>query len=335
MTPDDRPAIAVEHLAKRFGDFQALDDVSFEVRRGEIMGFVGPNGAGKSTLIRILCGLLRPSGGRAEVAGIDIARDPEGVRRRIGYMSQKFSLYDDLTVAENLRFFGGVYGVPAAAIGERLRFAIGMAGLAGREDALVATLAGGWKQRLALGCAILHRPQVLFLDEPTTGLDPEARASMWAEIARLAGDDALAILLTTHYLDEADRLAGRLAIVDRGRVVAEGSPDALKRELRGDAIHVELGGDHERERVTSALAAVPGLSEIIVNERSLHARAEDGARTVPAVLAALEGAELEVASVTVARPSLDDVYLRFAGRTFRAAEQQSADQTEKTKEAAR
>ncbi|HEX7640037.1 MAG TPA: ABC transporter ATP-binding protein, partial [Burkholderiaceae bacterium] len=234
MTPDDRPAIAVEHLAKRFGDFQALDDVSFEVRRGEIMGFVGPNGAGKSTLIRILCGLLRPSGGRAEVAGIDIARDPEGVRRRIGYMSQKFSLYDDLTVAENLRFFGGVYGVPAAAIGERLRFAIGMAGLAGREDALVATLAGGWKQRLALGCAILHRPQVLFLDEPTSGVDPGSRRRFWNLIQDLAAQ-GVGVLVSTHYMDEAEYCM-RVAMIAAGRLIALGSPRELKQGALGGTL---------------------------------------------------------------------------------------------------
>ena len=172
MPGDPGAQVVVDGLVKRFGDFAALDGVSFAVGRGEVMGFLGPNGAGKSTLIRILCGLLRPSGGRALVAGIDVAQDPDAVRRRIGYMSQKFSLYNDLSVIENLRFFGGVYGVPRGMLDERLRYAIGMAGLAGRENALVATLAGGWKQRLALGAAILHRPAILFLDEPTSGVDP-------------------------------------------------------------------------------------------------------------------------------------------------------------------
>ena len=220
-------AIVVDQVSKHFGSFKALDGVSFDVRRGEIMGFLGPNGAGKSTLIRILCGLLRPTLGRAEVVGIDIARDPEAVRRRIGSMSQKFSHYHDLSVAVNLRCYGGIDGVPRTRIAERLRYAVDMAGLQGREDALVANLAGGWKQRLALGCAILHQPEVVFLDEPTSGVDPASRRRFWALIQDLAAS-GVSVLVSTHYMDEAEYCM-RIAMIAAGRLIALGTPSELKR----------------------------------------------------------------------------------------------------------
>ena len=222
-------AIVADRLVKRFGAFTAVDHVSFEARRGEIMGFLGPNGAGKSTLIRILCGLLRPSEGRAEVAGIDVARYPERVREHIGYMSQKFSLYADLSVIENLRFFAGVYHVSGARLATRIAFAIDMAGLTGREDALVATLSGGWKQRLALGCAVLHEPRILFLDEPTSGVEPTSRRKFWDLIYALS-EAGVTVLITTHYMDEAE-YCNRIALVNQGRLVALGSPRELKQGL--------------------------------------------------------------------------------------------------------
>ncbi len=197
MTPASEIRIIADHLTKRFGDFVAVDAVSFEARAGEIIGFLGPNGAGKSTTIRILCGLLPPSGGRAEVAGFDVGRFPERVREHIGYMSQKFSLYGDLSVMENLRFFGGVYGVKGSRLEERLKFAIDMAGLRDRTDTLVADLSGGWKQRLALGCAVLHEPAILFLDEPTSGVDPASRRRFWDLIYSLAGG-GVCVAITTH-----------------------------------------------------------------------------------------------------------------------------------------
>ena len=230
MSPGTSPQIVVDGLVKRFGDFVALDQVSFSVGRGEIMGFIGPNGAGKSTLIRMLCGLLRPTAGRALVAGIDVAADPEAVRRCIGYMSQKFSLYNDMSVVENLRFFGGIYGVPRGEMAERLRFAVDMAGLTGREDALVATLAGGWKQRLALGAAILHRPAILFLDEPTSGVDPSSRRRFWDLIHTLS-DEGVSVLVSTHYMDEAE-YCHRIALINRGRLIALGTPHALKQSVQ-------------------------------------------------------------------------------------------------------
>ena len=218
-------AVEVENLVKRFGDFVAVDHISFRVSRGEIFGFLGPNGAGKSTAIRILCGLLRPTSGLARVGGYDVARDPETVRQNIGYMSQKFSLYDDLTVEENLSFYGGVYGVPQERLPEREEFALRMAGLTGKRDTMTGMLAGGWKQRLALGCAILHEPPILFLDEPTSGVDPIARREFWDLIYQLS-EQGHTIFVTTHYMDEAE-YCHRLALMYKGKIVALDTPAAL------------------------------------------------------------------------------------------------------------
>ncbi len=315
-------AIEAVELRKSYGeDVKALDGLSFSVPAGTVFGLLGPNGAGKSTTVKILTTLAHPDGGEARVAGFDVLGEPARVRESIGVVSQAGGLDQEATGRENLRLQGQVFDMGGKGLEARIDELLGQFGLADAGDRLVREYSGGMRRRLDVAQALVHKPQVLFLDEPTTGLDPEVRAEMWDEIARLAGE-GLTVLLTTHYLEEADRLAAQLAIVDRGRVVAEGSPDALKRELRGDAIHVELGGENVAEAtVREALARVDGLDQVIYDEnRTLHARAEDGARTVPAVLTALEGADLEVASVTVARPSLDDVYLRFAGRTFGAAE---------------
>lgn len=219
-------AVEVEELVRRFGDFVAVDRISFRVARGEIFGFLGPNGAGKTTAIRILCGLLRPSEGRALVAGFDVAADPEAVRRNIGYMSQRFSLYDDLTVEENLDFFGGIYGVTGRRRRERVEYALAMAGLEEQCRTTTRFLAGGFKQRLALGCAILHEPPILFLDEPTSGVDPVARRNFWDLIYRLSSAGHT-VFVTTHYMDEAE-YCHRLALMHRGRIVALGSPRSLR-----------------------------------------------------------------------------------------------------------
>jgi ABC-2 type transport system ATP-binding protein len=292
---DDGPAIIAQHLTKRFKDFTAVDSMDFEVRRGEIMGFIGPNGAGKSTIIRMLCGLLRPSAGQILVAGIDVARQPEAARQQIGYMSQKFSLYGDLTVAENLRFFGGIYSVPHDRLAERMRYVIGMAGLTGREDALVSSLAGGWKQRLALGCAILHNPPILFLDEPTSGVDPVSRRRFWDLIHDLAADN-VAVLVTTHYMDEAE-YCDRVMLINQGRIVASGTPMELKhtplggrmllvqcdavglalhvlgpatgvRDVAafGDALHVLIGRDDGAEETLRRLLIDKGVGNIRISE---------------------------------------------------------------------
>jgi ABC-2 type transport system ATP-binding protein len=221
-------AVEVEGLVRRFGGFVAVDRISFRVARGEIFGFLGPNGAGKTTAIRILCGLLRPSEGRALVAGFDVAADPEAVRRNIGYMSQKFSLYDDLTVEENLEFFGGIYGVTGARRRRRVEYALAMAGLEEQRRTLTRLLSAGFKQRLALGCAILHEPPILFLDEPTSGVDPVARRSFWDLIHQFSREGRT-VFVTTHYMEEAE-YCHRLALMHRGRIVALGSPRALKEE---------------------------------------------------------------------------------------------------------
>lgn len=226
-------AVQTRALVKRFGTFTAVDGVTLEIGRGEVFGFLGPNGAGKTTTIRILCGLLEPSGGEARVNGYDVAREPERVKQSIGYMSQKFSLYDDLTVEENLEFFSMVYGVARERREERREFALRMAGLEGQRKKLTRELAGGMKQRLALGCAVLHEPPVLFLDEPTSGVDPMARRRFWDLIYEMAEGGAT-VLVSTHYMDEAE-YCGRLALMHRGRVVALGSPEELRRQCPGAA----------------------------------------------------------------------------------------------------
>ena len=303
----DSAAIAVAHLSKRFGDFQALDDVSFEVQAGEIMGFLGPNGAGKSTLIRVLCGLLRPSGGGARVAGIDVVADPEGVRRCIGYMSQKFSLYNDLSVVENLRFFGGIYGVAAHELSARIAFAVEMAGLQGRETALVATLAGGWKQRLALGCAILHRPRVLFLDEPTSGVDPESRRRFWTLIHELSAS-GVSVLVSTHYMDEAEYCM-RIAMIAAGRLVALDTPGALKRRSIGGEL-LEVACD-DNGAALAAVSSLPGVREVAVFGSLLHVLADAAEPAAQAIAQALAGAGITGVRTRRIAPSMEDMFVHL------------------------
>jgi ABC-2 type transport system ATP-binding protein len=251
-------AIHVDRLTRRFGSFTAVDDVSFDVRKGEVFGFLGSNGAGKSTTIRMLCGLLKPTSGRAEVGGIDVGRDPEGVKRRIGYMSQKFSLYELLTVDQNIRFYGGLYGLAGERLARRRDFVLEMAGLINRENVLARTLSGGWRQRLALGCALLHEPPILFLDEPTGGVDPVSRRDFW----RLIDDLAIAgttILVTTHYLDEAER-CDRVAIIHGGRIAALGPTRELKREL---ARSTRPAGENDSAHVDSDV--LPTLEDVFID----------------------------------------------------------------------
>jgi ABC-2 type transport system ATP-binding protein len=328
-------AIEAQELRKSYGEeVVALDGLSFSVPAGTVFGLLGPNGAGKSTTVKILTTLAHPDGGSARVAGHDVLTAAPRVRESIGVVSQAGGLDQEATGRENLRLQGQVFGIGGKELESRIDHLLGQFALADAGDRLVREYSGGMRRRLDVAQALVHEPKVLFLDEPTTGLDPEVRAEMWDEIERLTGA-GLTVLLTTHYLEEADRLAAQLAIVDRGKVVAEGSPDELKRGLKGDAIHCELGGELDELAVREALGEVGGLTEIAFTDGSVHARAEDGARTVPAVLAALEGASLEVASVTVARPSLDDVYLRFAGRTFGSAEAEAAERPDQSKEAVR
>jgi ABC-2 type transport system ATP-binding protein len=308
-------AIEAEGLVKAYGDVQALAGLSLAVPAGTIFGLLGPNGAGKSTTVRILTTLSRPDAGAARVAGHDVLADPAAVRRAIGSVGQRSGVDLEATGAENLILQGQVHGMRGRKLAGRVAELLDQFGLTDASGRLVKTYSGGMQRRLDIAMALVHRPQVLFLDEPTTGLDPEVRAEMWREIERLTRDEGLSILLTTHYLEEADRLASELAIVDRGRVVAGGTPEQLKAELRGDSVHVELGFA-ANGAVRAALDPLPGIRELVIEGTSLRARADEGARAVPAVLGALEAGGVDVASVTVSRPSLDDVYLRHAGRSF-------------------
>jgi ABC-2 type transport system ATP-binding protein len=321
--------IESKELRKAYGDVQALDGLTFAVGAGTIFGLLGPNGAGKSTAVKVLTTLARADGGEARVAGHDVAREPAAVRRAIGVVGQRSGIDVQLTGRENVVLHGRLQGVRGRALRERADRLLSEFGLADAADRVARGYSGGMQRRLDIAMGLVHRPQVLFLDEPTTGLDPEVRAAMWTEIARLRDEEGLTILLTTHYLEEADRLASQLAIVDRGRVVADGTPDALKAALRGDAVQVELEDRNANGNVSAALAGVAGLREVAVDGHVVHARAEDGARAVPAVLAALDAHAVAVASVRVARPSLDDVYLRFAGRSFAAAEASTSTDTDK------
>src|SRR5215217_2311186 len=315
-------AIEARDLTKTYGkDDRALDGLGFAVEGGTVFGLLGPNGAGKSTTVKILTTLTRPDSGQASVAGVDVLAHPERVRRTIGLVAQRSGVDLEATGRENLTLQGQVYGLRGAELRTRVGELLERFGLAEAADRVARGYSGGMQRRLDIAMGLIHRPQVLFLDEPTSGLDPEIRADMWAEIAHLSGSEGLTILLTTHYLEEADRLAGRLAIVDRGRVVAEGSPNELKGQLRGDAIQVELGDPETNGRASSALDRVPGVWEVTIEGRSLRARTDDGSAAVPAVLQALEAGGVRVASVTIARPSLDDVYLRHTGRSFRRTEE--------------
>ncbi len=304
------PSVVVRDLVKRFGDFVAVDHISFEAKQGEIFGFLGPNGAGKSTTIRMLCGLLHPTSGLAMVADTDVAKQPELVRRKIGYMSQRFSLYNDLTVIENVNFFAGMYEVSPAVLPERVAWALEMAGLKGREKTMTATLAAGWKQRLALGCAVLHKPPILFLDEPTSGVDPISRRQFWELIHQMAAE-GVTVFVTTHYMDEAE-YCNRLMLIYRGKIVASGSPAELKR----DAMHGELLLV-EGEPLPAAIEALndqDAILDVAVFGNALHLVVEDAKRAVPLVRQRLEEKRVKVSRVEPIRPSLEDVFVSLTTR---------------------
>jgi ABC-2 type transport system ATP-binding protein len=303
-------AIVVRDLTRRFGDFTAVDRVSFDVAPGEIFGFLGANGAGKSTTIRMLCGLLRPSAGSAVVGGADVARDPEGVKRRIGYMSQRFSLYESLTADENIRFFGGIYGLRGAALEARLAFVLDMAGLRGREHTLTRDLAGGWRQRLALGCAILHEPPIVFLDEPTGGVDPVSRRQFWHLIAALARGGTT-VLVTTHYLDEAEHCS-RVAIISAGRLAALGTLDELRGIFR-ERLLLELRSS-QPVALMRALDADAAVEKTTLFGTAVHAVLRRGHSDAGALVARLRSAGLDVSGVEPVEPSLEDVFLDVVER---------------------
>jgi ABC-2 type transport system ATP-binding protein len=309
-------AIAVDGLQKRYGEVQALDGVSFAVREGEIFGLLGPNGAGKSTTVRVLVTLTRPDDGSASVGGHDVVREAGAVRRTIGYVPQESGIDRRATGRENLLLQGRVNGMHGRALRERVDELLGVVGITDAADRIVQGYSGGMRRRLDVALGLVHRPRVLFLDEPTTGLDPEARVAMWEEVGRLAKNESLTILLTTHYLEEADELADRLAIVSQGKVVVEGTPGELKSRLSGDAVHVELA-DGQVEDARRVLERVQAPVEAtLADGRTLVSRVSEGGQALPGILSALAAAGISVAAVSVHRPSLDDVYLHYTGREF-------------------
>jgi ABC-2 type transport system ATP-binding protein len=314
-------AIVVDELQKHYGRVRALEGVTFAVRAGEVFGLLGPNGAGKSTTVKVLATLTQANAGRAEVAGHDVVREPNAVRRAIGYVPQSSGVDRDATGRENLMLQGRVQGMGGRVLEARVDELLELLGLADAADRVVRGYSGGMKRRLDVGLGLVHRPQVLFLDEPTTGLDPEARASMWDELERLAEGESLTILLTTHYMEEADELADRLAIVSRGRVVVEGTSEQLKQSLRGEAVEVELA-DGRAAEAEAVVVALEGVLEASIDGRKLRSRVASGARAIPFILSALDAEGIGVESVTTHRPSLDDVYLHYTGREFAAEDEQ-------------
>jgi ABC-2 type transport system ATP-binding protein len=313
--------IEVQNLEKHFGTFKAVAGVSFAVRRGEIFGFLGPNGAGKSTTIRMLCGLLAPTAGSGRVAGFDIVRDTEKIKTRIGYMSQKFSLYDELTVEENIDFYSGIYRLPKARKTERKEWVLTMAGLRDHRRARTAVLSGGWKQRLALGCAVLHEPPILFLDEPTSGVDPNSRRQFWDLIYTLSAQ-GVTVLVTTHYMEESE-YCDRLGVIYRGELIALGPPRELKaRHLQEAVLEIECERPNDAMEIIERL---PEVKEAALFGHGLHAvaRAPEAGPAAAAIRAALAGAGFRVARVESITPTLEDVFVSLIEARDRANAPQS------------
>jgi ABC-2 type transport system ATP-binding protein len=297
-------AVQVHELTKRFGDFTAVNRVTFHIPEGEIFGFLGPNGAGKTTVIRMLCGILRPTSGSGRVLGYDIARQQEALKPYIGYMSQKFALYDDLTVWENLDFYARLYGVPARKRRKRLRELVAMAGLTGRERVRTVTLSGAWKQRLALGCAIVHHPPMLFLDEPTAGVDPVSRREFWDMIYELAGQD-VTVFVTTHYMDEAEH-CNTIGLMHDGRLIAWADPDTLKDRMEGELLEIDCRPEMNAMPILLDLSEV---REVVLHGRLLHATVADADRAIPHIKEALRKHNIIVSGTEPVVPSLEDVFV--------------------------
>ena len=308
MGASEGVAVRADGLTRRFDSFVAVDHVTFEIPTGAIWGFLGPNGAGKSTTIRMLCGILEPSEGQAEVLGYDVARDPEQIKARIGYMSQRFSLYDDLTVDENLAFYAGVYGLSPAEARDAIAEWVGRAGLRGRERALAGELSGGWKQRLAFGCAVLHRPRMVFLDEPTSGVDPVSRRAFWDLIDEFARA-GITIMVTTHYMDEAEH-CDTLAFIYGGRIIASGTPAEIKGRMPGALLEVRAS---PIDQALETLRRAPGVREAALFGRAIHVTVDDAA-AADRLRASLAGAGVAVESVRPARPSLEDAFVSIVER---------------------
>jgi len=319
---DSGKAVIVKDLERRFGSFVAVNRISFKVSRGEIFGFLGPNGAGKSTTIRMLCGILAPSGGTGTVAGFDIRTEAEKIKAHIGYMSQKFSLYEDLTVEENIDFYSGIYCLTPEKKQERKEWVIEMAGLQEHRHSRTAILAGGWKQRLALGCAILHEPPIIFLDEPTSGVDPISRRRFWDLIYELAGR-GVTVFVTTHYMDEAE-YCDRIALIYRGELIAMGSPEVLKTELMPEEV-LEVLCERPQDAM-GEIEKVPGVKEVALFGKGLHVVAEDGEATAAMVRSLLKERGYEIARVEKIAPSLEDVFVSLIEARDRAEQPQQAVQ---------
>jgi ABC-2 type transport system ATP-binding protein len=304
------PAISAEHLVRRFGNFTAVNDVSFRVEKGEIFGFLGPNGSGKTTVIKMLTGLLPLSGGAAHVEGIDVRTDSEGVRERIGYMSQNFSLYYDLTVEENLQFYGKIYSLEPARLKRRMEEIVQINGLGPYMNRLAAQLSGGWKQRLALGCAMLHQPKLLFLDEPTAGIDPVARRQLWDLLFELSGH-GITFFVTTHYMDEAERCS-HVAYIYYGKLIADGTPDSL-RELPDVQPHGTMRIEIIAPEVTRALRLtrhMPGIRSATIFGQSIHALVEEHF-DLDVLRTQLKKEGISVTEIRPLAPSLEDVFVEL------------------------
>ncbi len=308
MASPQTEVIAVENLTRKFGKFVAVDHISFHVTRGEIFGFLGPNGSGKTTTIRMLLGLLHPTGGTATVLGSDVVHHADAIRRRVGYMSQRFSLYADLRVIENLNFYGRAYRVWDKQLVERQRAVMELTGLIGLERELTANLAGGFKQRLALAAAILHEPQLLFLDEPTAGVDPVHRRDFWHLLYRLTAQGTT-IFVTTHYMDEAEQ-CHRLAFIHDGKIVATGTPGDIKEnQMHGKVIEIDCDPP---AKALEALRKIDKLEEVALYGRLIHAVVQDLSTQQPQITAALNAADVTVNNMIVIPPSLEDVFIARA-----------------------
>ncbi|MDH5202210.1 MAG: ABC transporter ATP-binding protein [Nitrospirota bacterium] len=296
-------AVKVEGLTRKFDDFVAVDNISLGIKKGEIFGFLGPNGAGKSTTIKMLCGLLFPTSGNGFVGGYDVMKESEEIKKHIGYMSQRFSLYDDLKVEENINFFSGVYGVSKEKRKERMERVLEMAGIKDRRDAITKTLPGGFKQRLALGCAILHEPPILFLDEPTSGVDPISRRNFWNLIYEMS-QAGTTIFVTTHYMDEAD-YCDRLALIYRGRIIAEGTPNELRQEyMKRDVLEIEL------DKVVDAMEVLDRNNiETAIFGSLLHATVDNAELSIPQIKKILTDSNIIVNRIEKIMPSLEDVFV--------------------------
>jgi len=298
-------AVSVQNLEKKFGNFIAVNRINFEVQQGEIFGFLGPNGAGKSTTIRMLCGIIQPTYGSGQVGGFDIIKEQAKIKENIGYMSQRFSLYDDLTVEENINFYGGIYKIPAKEKKERLETTIRTAGLEGMESNLTSTLAGGWKQRLALGCALLHKPRMLFLDEPTSGADPITRANFWEIIKGLAGR-GVTVFVTTHYMDEAEN-CNRMVLIYHGTIIATGTPQEMKTKcMKDEVLEINLANSQEwLERI----GKIEGVKEAALFGVNIHAVVYDSSKAIPAIKEFLKKERAGDFTVNKILPSLEDVFV--------------------------